>query len=128
MSIFNNKKEYIIVTNMALNEAVRGFAEKHCADGCEIEIHAHGCLLDEDNLVEVKFTSTDKKDIIHSGIYITGGGSMIHNLDKLFQEITGIKVNTCDEPESCAVRGLVKIVSDSKYPRSYISSFLSFRL
>ena len=24
------------------------------------------CLLDEDNLVEVKFTSTDKKDIIHS--------------------------------------------------------------
>lgn len=57
------------------------------------------------------------KDIIHSGIYITGGGSMIHNLDKLFQEITGIKVNTCDEPESCAVRGLVKIVSDSKYKK-----------
>ena len=66
MSIFNNKKEYTIVTNMTLNEAVRGFAEKHCADGCEIEVHAHGCLLDEDNLVEVKFTSTDKKDIIHS--------------------------------------------------------------
>lgn len=55
------------------------------------------------------------KDIIHSGIYITGGGSMIHNLDKLFEEITNIKVNTTDAPEESAVRGLVKIVSDSKF-------------
>ena len=54
------------------------------------------------------------KDIIHSGIYITGGGSQIHDLDVLFKEITGIKINTCEEPEECVVRGLVKIVSDSK--------------
>ncbi len=57
------------------------------------------------------------KDIIHSGIYITGGGSQIDNLDKLFEEITNIKVNSCDKPEESAVRGLVKIVSDSKYKR-----------
>ena len=55
------------------------------------------------------------KDIIHAGIYITGGGSQIHNLDKLFEKITNIKVNTTDAPEESAVRGLVKIVSDSKY-------------
>jgi len=55
------------------------------------------------------------KDIIHSGIYITGGGSMIHNLDKLFESITGIRVNVSDAPEESAVRGLVKIVSDSKF-------------
>lgn len=57
------------------------------------------------------------KDIIHSGIYITGGGSQIDNLDKLFEQITNIKVNSCDKPEESAVRGLVKIVSDSKYKR-----------
>ena len=55
------------------------------------------------------------KDIIHSGIYITGGSSQIHDLDKLFADITGIDINTCEEPEECVVRGLVKIVSDSKY-------------
>ena len=55
------------------------------------------------------------KDIIHAGIYITGGGSQIHNLDRLFESITNIKVNTTDAPEESAVRGLVKIVSDSKY-------------
>ena len=54
------------------------------------------------------------KDIIRSGIYITGGGSQIHDLDSLFKEITGIKINTCEEPEECVVRGLVKIVSDNK--------------
>lgn len=55
------------------------------------------------------------KDIIHSGIYITGGSSQIHDLDKLFRQITGIEINTCEEPEECVVRGLIKIVSDNKF-------------
>ena len=57
------------------------------------------------------------KDIIHAGIYITGGGSKIKNLDQLFTEITNIKVNACDDPEETAVRGLAKIATDSKYNR-----------
>ena len=57
------------------------------------------------------------KDIIHAGIYITGGGSKIQNLDQLFTEITNIKVNACDDPEETAVRGLAKIATDSKYKR-----------
>lgn len=55
------------------------------------------------------------KDIIHSGIYITGGSSQIHDLKVLFKDITGITINTCEEPEESVVRGLVKIVSDSKF-------------
>jgi rod shape-determining protein MreB len=57
------------------------------------------------------------RDIIHAGIYITGGGSKIQNLDQLFTQITNIKVNTCEEPEQSAVRGLSKIATDSKYKR-----------
>lgn len=55
------------------------------------------------------------KDIIHSGIYITGGSAKINNLNVLFRQITGIEINTCESPEECVVRGLVKIVSDNKY-------------
>ncbi len=55
------------------------------------------------------------KDIIHSGIYITGGGAQIHNLAHLFEQITNIPVNVAEEPESTSVKGLVRIVSDSKY-------------
>lgn len=57
------------------------------------------------------------KDIIHSGIYITGGGSQIQNLDQLFTQVTNIQVNTCENPEESVVRGLIKIVSDDKYKR-----------
>ena len=57
------------------------------------------------------------KDIIRAGIYITGGGAKIHNLDRLIEGITNIKVNTAEAPEESAVRGLVKIVSDSKYKK-----------
>ena len=55
------------------------------------------------------------RDSIHSGIYITGGSSQIHDLDQLFRDITGIEINTCEEPEECVVRGLLKIVSDAKF-------------
>ena len=57
------------------------------------------------------------KDIIHSGIYITGGGSQIHGLGTLFEQITNMKVNSTEAPEESAARGLVKIVTDSKYKR-----------
>ena len=55
------------------------------------------------------------RDIIHSGIYITGGSSQIHDLDQLFRDITGIEINTCEEPAESVVRGLLKIVSDAKF-------------
>lgn len=54
------------------------------------------------------------RDIIHSGIYITGGSSKIKRLDELFTQITNIRVNTCELPEESAVRGLNKIVSEEK--------------
>ncbi len=57
------------------------------------------------------------RDIIRAGIYITGGGSQLHGIDKLFEDITGIKVNISDYPEESSVRGLVKIMTDSKYKR-----------
>lgn len=57
------------------------------------------------------------KDIIHSGIYITGGSSKIHRLDELFTQITGIKVNCSENPEETVVQGLNKIVSDEKFKR-----------
>lgn len=55
------------------------------------------------------------RDIIHSGIYITGGCSKIMQLDELFTQITNIRVNTCEDPEECVVRGLIQIASDEKF-------------
>ena len=66
MSIFNTKKEYSIVTNMDTNEIVRKFAEEHSAEGCEVDVHVHGCLLEGNNLVTITFKSDEEESIIYS--------------------------------------------------------------
>lgn len=55
------------------------------------------------------------KDIIASGIYLTGGGSEIDRLDILFKELTNIKVNTCEDADECVARGLSQVIKDSKF-------------
>ena len=57
------------------------------------------------------------RDIIRSGIYLTGGGSKIVDLDKLFTEITNITVNTCEDPDESVVRGLSLVVTNEKFKR-----------
>lgn len=68
MSIFKTKKEYVVVTDMATNGAVRDFAEKHCAEGCEVDVHVHGCLLEGDNLVTITFKSDEEEAILYSAM------------------------------------------------------------
>ncbi len=55
------------------------------------------------------------RDIIHSGIYLTGGGSKVKRLDRLFTEITNIGVNTCEFPEETAVRGLGLVIKSDRF-------------
>ena len=64
-----------------------------------------------------KTTPELARDIIRSGIYLTGGGSKIVDLDKLFTEITNITVNTCEDPDESVVRGLSLVVTNEKFKR-----------
>lgn len=66
MSIFNKKKGYVLVTDMATNLVVQDFAKKHCAEGREIDVHVHGCLLEGDNLVTITFVSDEDEPIVYS--------------------------------------------------------------
>ena len=43
--------------------------------------------------------------------------ALSNGLDKLFEQITNIKIIESEFPDESSVRGLVKIVSDSKYKR-----------
>ncbi len=57
------------------------------------------------------------KDIVHSGIYLTGGSAGIADLATLFTEVTNIKVNISEHMGHTSVLGLAKVLSDSKYKR-----------
>jgi len=44
-------------------------------------------------------------DISENGMVLTGGGALLHNLDRLLMEETGVPVIIAEEPLTCVVRG-----------------------
>ncbi len=52
-------------------------------------------------------------DIINSGIFVTGGGSAIQNLDVLLERELGLKVNLTEKPSESVARGLGEIMSNA---------------
>jgi rod shape-determining protein MreB and related proteins len=51
-------------------------------------------------------------DIVDKGIVLTGGGSLLRNLDKRIREETGLPVTIADDPLSSVVLGTGKMLSD----------------
>lgn len=45
------------------------------------------------------------KDILETGIVMTGGGSMLGGIDKLVEKTTGIPTRVAKDPSSCVARG-----------------------
>ncbi len=44
-------------------------------------------------------------DIAQQGMMLSGGGALLHNLDKLLREETGIPVTIAEDPLTCVARG-----------------------
>jgi rod shape-determining protein MreB len=51
-------------------------------------------------------------DIVDRGIVMTGGGSLLRNLDRLLREETGLPVSVAEDPLSSVVLGTGKMLSD----------------
>lgn len=56
-------------------------------------------------------------DILHNGILMVGGGSLLQGLDKLITRVTGIKTVRAKNPEACVCLGMAeKLKTISKIP------------
>ncbi|MCL4817495.1 MAG: rod shape-determining protein [Vicinamibacteria bacterium] len=67
------------------------------------------------NAVRVALEKTPPElsaDIVDRGIVLTGGGSLLKNLDRLLREETGLPVSVAEDPLSCVVLGTGKMLSD----------------
>uniref|UniRef100_A0A7C4TCN2 Cell shape-determining protein MreB n=1 Tax=candidate division WOR-3 bacterium TaxID=2052148 RepID=A0A7C4TCN2_UNCW3 len=52
-------------------------------------------------------------DIVHSGIYMAGGGSLLRGIDTLIREETNLPVTVAEEPNKAVVLGAGKILEDT---------------
>lgn len=57
------------------------------------------------------------KDIVYSGIYVTGGSSQISGLVELFESMTNISMNIAEDGEQTVARGLGKVLSEDRFDR-----------
>jgi len=51
-------------------------------------------------------------DILERGIVLTGGGALLRGLDKRLREETNLPVNVADDPLTCVVRGVGKVLEN----------------
>ena len=51
-------------------------------------------------------------DIVESGIMLTGGGSLLNNLDKVLRRATSLPVSIAEDPLLCVVMGTGKILEE----------------
>lgn len=51
-------------------------------------------------------------DIIQSGIYLAGGGSLLEGIETFFEKGVKLKINLVEEPKYAVIRGIGKIIED----------------
>ncbi len=61
-------------------------------------------------------------DIVDKGIVLTGGGSLLNNLDRVLRDATGLPVSIADDPLSCVALGTGRVLENSKGMRHILST------
>ena len=61
-------------------------------------------------------------DIVDKGIVLTGGGSLLANLDQVLRNATGLPVSLAETPLECVVKGTGKALEEIGKLHSVLSS------
>ena len=62
-------------------------------------------------------------DLVDMGLTMTGGGSLLNNIDKRFSKETGLPVNIADDPLSCVAIGTGKALENHEIFSTVLSEY-----
>ena len=62
-------------------------------------------------------------DLVDMGLTLTGGGSLLNNIDKRFSKETGLPVNVADDPLSCVAIGTGKALDQEETFSSVLTEY-----
>ncbi len=61
-------------------------------------------------------------DILNEGVYICGGGALLKGLDQLIGKEVGVPVKIVDDPLTCVVRGLGRMVDNFESRKNFLGN------
>ena len=62
-------------------------------------------------------------DLVDMGLTLTGGGSLLKNIDKRFAKETGLPVHVADDPLSCVAIGTGKALDQEETFSTMLSEY-----
>lgn len=108
-----NRETPIFVRHIASGLPVRSVVTTETVNSAVIPII--------DNIVDTIKRTLEKTppelsaDIVENGIYVIGGCAAIKSLDTYISDETALPVHIIPDPINCTIRGLTRILRDSKY-------------
>lgn len=60
-------------------------------------------------------------DILNHGLVLTGGGSLLRNIDEVLGNETGLPVQLAAEPLTCVARGAARALNEHEYRTEFVS-------
>ena len=94
---------------------IEGVPKTRILNDSEIREALSGCVNTILNAIRVALEHTPPElcaDIGDRGIVLTGGGSLLKNLDKRIREETGLPVSIAEDPLASAVLGTGQMLTD----------------
>lgn len=98
-------------------DLVNGIPKEIIIDEKQISESLHEPVMGIVDAVRITLENTPPElaaDIVEKGIVMTGGGSLLHNLDYVLREATGLPVSIADDPLSCVALGTGKALEQIK--------------
>jgi rod shape-determining protein MreB len=100
--------------------SIDGVPKTQIFDDSEIRKALSGCV---DTILKAIRTALEytppelSADIVDRGIVLTGGGSLLNNLDRRIREETGVPVSIAEDPLASVVLGTGKMLTDFRLVR-----------